>query len=261
MSFRLVQGIDGSLTLKNLVTGVDVATISAADVLAFNATSITMTRAALLATGTNAATAAPIVTQIAAVTGVDNTTAVALPAAATTTGPILVINTVQDKTLPVFPVSGGNDNINALAEDAAYTMGPGQMAWFVPTSATQWYVTGHAAITATPSEINSADVSARTQELTATGAVTAGVQSVELNHASVVIAATIADAAAHQGIFHVKDTSATGTAAHTLTLTSGTFNGTNNVATFNALNEALVVYFDSAGNGTVLENVGSVALS
>lgn len=117
-------------------------------------------------------------------------------------------------------------------------------------------------VTATAAEINNAaDVSARTQELTATGAVTAGVQSVELNHASTIIAATIADASNHQGLFIVKDTSASGTAAHTLTLTSGTFNGTNNVATLNAPDEALVVYFDSAGNGTIVENVGAVALS
>lgn len=99
------------------------------------------------------------------------------------------------------------------------------------------------------------------QELTASGAVVAGVQSVELNHATVVVAATIADTLAHQGLFVVKDTSASGTAAHTLTLTSGTFNGTNNVATLNAPNEALVVWFDSSGDGTIVENVGTVALS
>ena len=117
-------------------------------------------------------------------------------------------------------------------------------------------------VNATAAEINNAaDVSARVQELTVTGAVTAGVQSVELNHASVVVAATIADASNHQGLFMVKDTSASGTAAHTLTLTSGTFDGTNNVATLNAPNEALLVYFDSAGNGTIVENVGSVALA
>ena len=117
-------------------------------------------------------------------------------------------------------------------------------------------------LTATAAEINNAaDVSARVQELTASGAVTAGVQSVELNHATVVVAATIADAANHQGLFVVKDTSASGTAAHTLTLTSGTFNGTNTIATLNAPNECLIVYFDSAGNGTIVENVGTVGLS
>lgn len=99
------------------------------------------------------------------------------------------------------------------------------------------------------------------QELTATGAVSGGVQSVELNHASVVIAATIASAQDHAGIFVVVDTSASGTAAHTCTLTAGTWDGTNTIATLNAPKEALVVWFDSAGNGTIVENVGTVGLS
>lgn len=116
--------------------------------------------------------------------------------------------------------------------------------------------------TATASEVNNAsDVSARVQELTASGAVTAGVQSVELNHATVAIDATIATSVAHQGIFIVKDTSASGTAGHNLTLTVGTFDGTNDVVTFNAPNDALIVYFDSAGNGSILANIGSAALS
>jgi hypothetical protein len=117
-------------------------------------------------------------------------------------------------------------------------------------------------LNATASELNnSADVSGRTQELTATGAVTAGKQSVELNHISVAVAATIADSSLHQGLFIVKNTSASGTAGHSLTLTAGTFDGTNNVVTFDAPNDALVVYFDSAGNGTIIENVGSAVLS
>ena len=119
-------------------------------------------------------------------------------------------------------------------------------------------------INATAAELNAAaSVSGRVQKVTATanGTVAEGIQSVELNHTGTIAAAVIADFSNHQGIFSVKDTSATGTAAHTLTLTSGTFNGTNNVATLNALNESLVVYVDSAGNGTILVNVGSVALS
>jgi hypothetical protein len=117
-------------------------------------------------------------------------------------------------------------------------------------------------ISATAAEINgAASVSGRVQELTVTGAVTAGIQSVELNHATVAVAATIADSTNHQGLLIVKDTSASGTAAHTLTLTAGTFDGTNNKATLNAPNEALIVYIDSAGNGTIVENVGAVALA
>lgn len=99
------------------------------------------------------------------------------------------------------------------------------------------------------------------QALTASGAVNAGVKSLELNHATVVIAATIADAADHAGLFYVVNTSASGTAAHTLTLTSGTFDGTNNVATLNAPAESLLVFFDGSGNGRIVLNTGSVALS
>ena len=96
------------------------------------------------------------------------------------------------------------------------------------------------------------------QELTVTGAVTAGVQSVELNHASTIIAATMTP---KPGLFCVKDTSATGTIAHTLTLTTGTWNGTATIATLNARDEALFVYFDSELRGQVIANVGAVALS
>lgn len=116
-------------------------------------------------------------------------------------------------------------------------------------------------LTATAAEINNAaDVSARVLELVASGAVATGIQSVELNHASVVIAATMV-ATEHPGLFIVKDTSATGTTAHTLTLTGGTFNGTATIATLNARDEMLVVYFDSAGRGQVIANIGAVALS
>jgi len=239
-----------------------VASISAADVIALNATSVVMTREAIAATGTDATNAAVLTKQCNAITASDGTKGVSLPAAATTTGPIFVVNTVTTATLKVYPVNGGNDNINGLAEDAAFTMGPGKSAWFTPVSATQWWCDDFAACTTTTGEINNAaDVSARVQTLTSSGAITAGVQCVQLNHASTPVVTTIANAANHQGLFVVKDISATGTAAHTLTLTAGTFNGINNVATLNALNECLVVYFDSAGNGTIIENVGSVALS
>jgi hypothetical protein len=98
------------------------------------------------------------------------------------------------------------------------------------------------------------------QELTASGAVTADAQVVDLNHATVVIAATM-NALNHPGLFIVRDTSASGTAAHTVTLTAGTWNGTNTIATLNAPGETLVVFFDENGRGTIIENTGAVALS
>ena len=102
----------------------------------------------------------------------------------------------------------------------------------------------------------------KVQELTESGAVDANSNVIELNHATVVIAATIADFGVYAGrIVIVKDTSASGTAAHTLTLTGGTFDGSNNVATLNAPGEQLVVLVGDDGNGTILQNTGSVALS
>ena len=115
-------------------------------------------------------------------------------------------------------------------------------------------------VTATGTEINrAADVSARVQAITATGAVTAGVQSLELNH-TVAIAAAIASAVNHPGIFHAKAILEPAT-THTVTITTGSWDGTNKIATFTDILDTLVVYFDSAGNGTILENVGAVGLS
>lgn len=116
------------------------------------------------------------------------------------------------------------------------------------------------ATTATAAEINkAADVSSYVQELTATGAVSATTRILELNHISTIIAATYT--VVPNTTLIIKDTSASGTAAHTVTLTSGTFNGTNTIATLNARDEFLMVHFDSAGRGQVIANVGSVALS
>lgn len=98
------------------------------------------------------------------------------------------------------------------------------------------------------------------QELTASGAVNRSTRVLNLNHASVVIAATL-DVANFQGLLIIRDTSASGTAAHTVTLTNGTFNGTNTVATLNAPGEELVVHFDSTGRGTVIQNTNAVGLS
>lgn len=95
--------------------------------------------------------------------------------------------------------------------------------------------------------------------MTASGAVPKGTQVIELNHATNVIAATLV--VTPNSSLIIKDTSATGTAAHTVTLSGGTFNGTNTVATLNARDEFLHVVFDSAGRGQVIANVGSVALS
>lgn len=119
--------------------------------------------------------------------------------------------------------------------------------------------------TAAASEVNmSADVSVYQASYTATSpaAIPATVRMIELNHASTAIEKTIATMVPYAGqIVIVKDTSATGTAAHKVTITTGTWDGTNKVVTLNALNECIAVAVDSAGNGTILVNVGEVAIS
>lgn len=92
------------------------------------------------AAGTDATNATALTEQVTYVTASDGVKGVALPAAATTLGPMTVINTVATGSLLVYPVNGGNDQINGLAEDLAIEIGPGESAVFVPVSATQWYV-------------------------------------------------------------------------------------------------------------------------
>jgi hypothetical protein len=99
------------------------------------------------------------------------------------------------------------------------------------------------------------------QELTASGAITIKNGLVKLNHASVIIAATLAAPLEGQELYIV-DSSASGTAAHTVTLPAGvTWDGTNNTATLNAPNEALHVIALSATRWFILENIGAVGLS
>lgn len=109
-----------------------------------------------------------------------------------------------------------------------------------------------------------ADVSAfaKAYTVTAPAAIPATVRVIELNHASTAIEKTIADLSVYAGqIVCLKNTSASGTAAHTVTITTGTWNGTNKVATLNAPGEALVVLVGTDGNGIVLLNLGAVGLS
>jgi hypothetical protein len=101
------------------------------------------------------------------------------------------------------------------------------------------------------------------QQFTATAALTSGVRMILLNHATVIIAVSIAAAELVVGqIWVIIDNSASGTAAHTVTLVGGaTWDGTNDVATLNAPDELLVVIVESATRLRVLINTGSVAFS
>lgn len=99
------------------------------------------------------------------------------------------------------------------------------------------------------------------QELTATGAITITNGTVKLNHASTIIEATLPAPTAGDELLIV-NSSASGTAAHTVTLPSGvTFDGTNNTATLNAPDEAILIRALLATRWYIIVNNGSVAFS
>ncbi len=111
-----------------------------------------------------------------------------------------------------------------------------------------------------PSEITAGGIDegwALKEVLTSSGAIGTMTQYVELDHTSVTIAATIANSNTHAGVFTAKATTEPGGGGdHTVTLSSGTWDGSNNVATFQDINDKLVVLFDDDGSGVVLSKSG-----
>jgi len=99
------------------------------------------------------------------------------------------------------------------------------------------------------------------EELTETGAITITSGVVLLNHVTTPIKATLATPTAGDELYII-NSSATGTAAHTVTCAEGvTFDGTNDVATFDFLGEALHLIAISATRWFILENIGTIVLS
>jgi len=98
-------------------------------------------------------------------------------------------------------------------------------------------------------------------EYIASGAidVTTPVSYVELNKSDGALAMTIA--APVKGQLLVITQTDSGTQGHTVTLSAGDFDGTNEIATFDAQEETLVLFGLSATRYAVLANIGSVALS
>ena len=96
-------------------------------------------------------------------------------------------------------------------------------------------------------------------ELTVSGAIDPSVSYVELNHASVLIAATIAAPAAGR-LLIITQTDG-GTVGHTVTLSAGSWDGSATIVTLNAQYETLVVFGVSATRFVIVENIGTIALS
>ena len=102
-----------------------------------------------------------------------------------------------------------------------------------------------------------------TTEMTVSGTFTPrkGFEVLELNHASTPVAVTVA-APVKGSYLVITDTSASGTAAHSVTLTAGDYDGAGgNAATFNAPEETLVLYGVSATRYVIVANIGSVAIA
>ena len=100
------------------------------------------------------------------------------------------------------------------------------------------------------------------QEIPSAMNVVPGVQSIEFTNTVLNNIATIPDAKDHHGLFHAKHNADAGPPViHSLRLTSGTFNGSDILATFNQFEDALTVWFGSDGNGTVININGTVALT
>ncbi len=98
------------------------------------------------------------------------------------------------------------------------------------------------------------------QEITDGGAVaiTSGVNFVKLNKTTPKIEATIA--APTEGQLLIITQADAGTAGHTVTLTTGTYDGTATVATFNAAAETLVLFGISATRYVIVANIGAVGV-
>lgn len=92
----------------------------------------------------------------------------------------------------------------------------------------------------------------------ATGAVKKNASFVDLDGSSNAVAATLAAPRKGQWLI-VTHSDSTNNA--TLTLTAGTFDGTNTIATFADADDTLVLFGLSATRFIIVENIGAVALS
>lgn len=96
--------------------------------------------------------------------------------------------------------------------------------------------------------------------LIASGAIAADKHLINVAHGTVAVLATIADFADHAGgLVVISNTSASGVVAHTVTLTAGTFDGTNNKITLDAPGESITVFVKADGNGFLIRNSTTLA--
>lgn len=144
-----LNGLDS--TELGFLNGITAGSITASKAVTRDAASnVPLKGAVLAAAGNSQGTAAAIASQVTLVTGADNTTAVVLPTAVVGQT-FVVVNTVANKTLPVYPATGAA--INGGSANAAFTLGPGKAGIFHCTALLTWYVDGQAAATPNTTEL------------------------------------------------------------------------------------------------------------
>lgn len=143
--------------------------------------------------------------------------------------------------LPSQSVSTGKNSRTTVDAIATYVAGAGKAL----TGSFSGTITGVTSEVFTPTEKTASATMPATSFL-------------QLNHATVPIAITALTPTVGQ--FLVITQNGTGTAGHTVT-TAGTFDGTNNTATFNAQHETLVLFGLSSTRWAIIQNIGSVGLS
>ena len=108
-------------------------------------------------------------------------------------------------------------------------------------------------------QVNFRGLHSNATEYTASGAINSQDSFVQLNSSGAALAMTMP--APVEGRHLIITHSDISTSSHAVTLAAGTFDGTNDVATFDAENETLVLFGLSATRYVIVENLGSVALS
>ena len=109
-------------------------------------------------------------------------------------------------------------------------------------------------------QMNSQAAAVTAVAYTASGAIAIADTVVDLNKTTPKLEMTMAAGDDTQRVLVITQIDA-GTAGHTVTLTNGTFDGTNNTATLNGQYEALVLLSITPTRYLILKNYGSVALS
>jgi len=145
------EGIGLDTTELGLLNGATAGSITASKVVTRTAAQgIPRATAVVAAIGADASDGAALTKDINLVTGADNTTCVVLPVGVAGET-IVVVNTVANKVLPVFPA--GTENINGAGAGVVFTMGPARAVAFVCTAAGVWYAEKLAAATPNATEL------------------------------------------------------------------------------------------------------------